>query len=147
MNATKYIVYDSFWIVCVAFFCQVVLKRIFMFRSCKSEKLVVFIWYRQDQKGTGGTEKIYFLTVWRNKGAGRHGEVCLRLGRVESRGRWTMYYLRFALDGIRSLFRLVVFFMYFHVQIKQSCISERLVVFFWCRQDQKGTGETEGYIF
>ena len=27
------------------------------------------------------------------------------------------------------------------------CKSEKLVVFFWCRQDQKGTGGTEIYIF
>ena len=74
--------------------------------------------------------------------AGRNSEVCLRLGRVGSRGWWTMYHPRFVLDGIRSLFRLVVFEMCFHVQIKQSCKSERLVAFFWCGQDQKGTGGT-----
>ena len=32
------------------------------------------------------------------------------------------------------------FEMYFHVQITPSCKSERLVVFFWCGQDQKGPG-------
>ena len=38
---------------------MVVLKCVFMFKSnnlCKSEKLVVFCWYRQDQKGTGGAD-------------------------------------------------------------------------------------------
>ena len=34
----------------------------------------------------------------------------------------------------------------FHVQIKQSCKSEHLLCFFWCRQDQKGTGWTEIYF-
>ena len=38
------------------------------------------------------------------------------------------------------------FEMYFHVQIKHSCKSEKLVVFFCCRQDQKGTGVTGIYI-
>ena len=36
-----------------------------MFKSnslCKSEKLVVFFWYRQDQKGTGGAD-IHSLTI------------------------------------------------------------------------------------
>ena len=37
--------------------------------------------------------------------------------------------------------------MYFHVQIKPSCKSERLVVFFWYRQGQKGTDRAEIYIF
>ena len=58
----------------------------------------------------------------------------------------TIYRLRFVLDGLRSLFRLVVLKCVFHVQIKQSCRSGKLVVFFWCRQDQKGTGGTEIYI-
>ena len=43
-------------------------------------------------------------------------------------------------------FSLGSFEMCFHVQIKQSCKYERLVVFFLCRQDQKGTGGTEIYI-
>ena len=37
--------------------------------------------------------------------------------------------------------------MYFHVQIKQSCKSEILVVLFWCGRDQKGPGGAEIYIF
>ena len=36
---------------------------------------------------------------------------------------------------------------YFHVQIKQSCKSERLVVFFWYGRDQMGPGGAEIYIF
>ena len=32
---------------------------------------------------------------------------------------------------------------YFHVQIKQSCKSERLVVFFWYGRDQMGPGGAE----
>ena len=39
------------------------------------------------------------------------------------------------------------FGMCFRVQIKQSGKSEKLAVFFWCRQDQKGTGGTEIYTF
>ena len=34
---------------------------------------------------------------------------------------------------------------YFHVQIKQSCKSERLVVFFWYGRDQMGPGGAEIY--
>ena len=41
-------------------------------------------------------------------GRGRHSEVCLRLGKVESREWQTMYGLRSVLGGVRSLFRLVV---------------------------------------
>ena len=77
--------------------------------------------------------------------AGRHKKVCLRLGRVGSSGWWTLYHLRFVLDGIRSLFSQVVFEVCFHAHIKQSCKSEKLVVFLWYRQDQKGTGGTEIY--
>ena len=40
--------------------------------------------------------------------AGRHSEVCLWLGRVESREWCIMCHLRFVLDGIRSPFRQVV---------------------------------------
>ena len=36
---------------------------------------------------------------------------------------------------------------YFHVQIKQSCKSERLVVLFWYGRDQMGPGGAEIYIF
>ena len=43
-------------------------------------------------------------------------------------------------------FSLGCFEMCFYVKIKQSCKSEKRVVFFWCRQDQKGTGGTE-YIY
>ena len=43
-------------------------------------------------------------------------------------------------------FSLGCFEMCFYVKIKQSCRSGKLVVFFWCRQDQKGTGGTEIYI-
>ena len=39
------------------------------------------------------------------------------------------------------------FEMHFHVQIKQPCKSEKLVVFFWYRQDQKGTDGIEIYIY
>ena len=41
---------------------------------CKSEKLAVFFWYRQGQKGTGRAEIYVFLTVWRNKGTQVHLE-------------------------------------------------------------------------
>ena len=44
-------------------------------------------------------------------------------------------------------FSLGCFEMCFYVKIKQSCKSEKRVVFFWCRQDQKGTGGTEIYTF
>ena len=75
--------------------------------------------------------------------AGRHNEVCLRLGRVGSRGWWAMYHLRFVLDGILSICRLVVLKC---VTFKSSSTvnPKDLKVFFWCRQDQKGTGI---YIF
>ena len=36
--------------------------------SCKSKKFIVFLWCRQGQNGTGGTEIYIFLTVGRNKG-------------------------------------------------------------------------------
>ena len=36
--------------------------------------------------------------------------------------------------------------MYFHVQIQQSCKSERLV-FFWYGRDQKGPGGADIHIF
>ena len=54
--------------VCVAFFPQIVLKCIFMFKSNSlvNPEDLVFFWCSQDQKATGGTE-IYFLAVWRNK--------------------------------------------------------------------------------
>ena len=35
--------------------------------------------------------------------------------------------------------------MYFHVQIKQSRKYEKIVVFFWYKQDQMGTDGTEIY--
>ena len=38
------------------------------------------------------------------------------------------------------------FEMYFHVQIS-LCKNEKLVVFFWLKQGQKGTGRAEIYIF
>ena len=40
----------------------------FMFKSnslCKSEKVVVFFWCRQDQKGTGGAVIHTIITMWR----------------------------------------------------------------------------------
>ena len=75
--------------------------------------------------------------------AGRHSEVCLRLGRVGSRGWWAMYHLRFVLDGILSICRLVVLKC---VTFKSSSTvnPKDLKVFFWSRQDQTGTGI---YIF
>ena len=69
---------------------------------------------------------------------------CLRPG-WRSRGWQTMYHLRFVLDGIRSLSPLVVLKCVFI--FKSNSKSEKLVVFFWCRQDQKGTGGTEIYVF
>ena len=50
------------------------------------------------------------------------------------------YNLRFVLDGIRSFFRLVVLKCVFMFKSNSLCKSETLVAFFWCRQDQKGTG-------
>ena len=57
------------------------------------------------------------------------------------------YLLRFVLDGIRSHSRLVVLKCIFMFKSNSLCKSEKLVVFFWCRQDQKGTGDTETYFF
>ena len=48
---------------------------------------------------------------------------------------------------MHSPFRQVVLKCIFHVQIKQSCKSERLVAFFWCGRDQKGPGGAEIHIF
>ena len=39
------------------------------------------------------------------------------------------------------------FEMFFRVQIKQSGKSERLVEFFWCRQDQKGIVVGLKYVY
>ena len=78
--------------------------------------------------------------------AGHHSEACLRLHRVGSRWWWTLYHLIFVLDVIHSLFRLVGLKCVFMLQIKQSCESERLVLFCWCRPDQMWTGGTEIYM-
>ena len=50
------------------------------------------------------------------------------------------YRLRFILDGIRRLFHLVVLKCVFTFKPNSLCKSEKLVVFFWYRQNQKGTG-------
>ena len=51
------------------------------------------------------------------------------------------------MDGVRSLCRLVILIYILMFKSNNICKSEKLVVFFWCRQDQKGTGGTEIYIF
>ena len=73
----------------------------------------------------------------------------LRLGRVGSRGWWAMYDLRFVLDGVRSLFRLVDLTCVFMFKTNSLVHPKNLyqVVFFWYRQDQKGTGGSEIYIY
>ena len=58
-----------------------------------------------------------------------------------------MHRRRFVLDDIRSLFRLVVLKCIFVFKSNSLCKSEKLVLFFWCRQDQKGTGGAEIHIF
>ena len=58
------------------------------------------------------------------------------------------YRLRFVLDGMRSLFPiLIVVLEYMFVFKLQSCESERLQVFFSCKQDQKGTDRAKMHIF
>ena len=57
-----------------------------------------------------------------------------------------MYHVKIRSGWCTQPFSPGSFEMYFHVQIKQSCKFERVVVFFWCRQDQKGTGEAEIYF-
>ena len=58
VNGGQYIVKDSFWMVYVAFFPGrfAVYFHVHIKRSCKSKKLIVFLWCSQDQKGTGGTD-------------------------------------------------------------------------------------------
>ena len=55
-----------------------------------------------------------------------------------------MYDLRFVLDGVRSLFRLVDLTCVFMFKTNSLVHPKNLyqVVFFWYRQDQKGTGGT-----
>ena len=57
-----------------------------------------------------------------------------------------MYHLRFVLHGMRNFFRLVVLKCLFMFKSNGLCKSEKLVVFFWCRQDQKRTGGTEIFV-
>ena len=57
-----------------------------------------------------------------------------------------MYHLRFVLDGIRSLFRLVILKCVFIFKSNRLVNPEKNVIFFWCRQDQKGAGGAEIYI-
>ena len=61
--------------------------------------------------------------------------------------RRSLYRLRFVLDGMRSLFRLVVLKCIFMFESNSLCKSEKLAAFFWYRQGQKGTGSGEIYIF
>ena len=56
-----------------------------------------------------------------------------------------IWHLGFVLDGIRSLFRLVVLKCAFIFNSNIICKSEQLVVLFWCRQDQKGPGGADIY--
>ena len=58
----------------------------------------------------------------------------------------TRYRLRFVLDGMRSLFPLVVLKCVFMFK-SNSLVNPTILLFFWCRQDQKATGGAEIYIF
>ena len=61
-------------------------------------------------------------------------------GRVETRIKDN---LRFVQDGIRNLFLPpVVWKCVFMFKSAFLCKSEKLAVFSWCRQEQKGPGET-----
>ena len=57
--------------------------------------------------------------------------------------RWGLVELNYIFSSMENRALL----KYFHVQIKQSCKSERLVVFFWYGRDQMGPGGAEIYIF
>ena len=56
------------------------------------------------------------------------------------------YRLRFVLDGMRTLSREVVLKCLFMFKSNRVCKSDENIVFFWCRQDQKGTGGTEMFF-
>ena len=70
---------------------------------------------------------------------------------MESREWKTIYRLRFVLDGMRSIFSLVVFEEYFHVQIKCSCKSKTLtrycVLVVWTGPEGDGGSEIYIYIY
>ena len=55
--------------------------------------------------------------------------------------------LRFVPDGTCTLFHLIVLKYTFIFKSNGLCKPEKIVILFWCRQDEKGTGGTEIHIF